>query len=168
MAHLMGFKHGWNKELIAQFYAIVHFYKWKGEVVMRWMTNCERYHITYSAFTKLFRIKAEDDNYEKLHDHNVLETRDMHFMYPRANRADWGKVKCSLSSVQKDDDTERWEHIRHNVVSAKSYGSYEARSSSVRCGDFLWQEIRTVSEYPQKIYNYSPFLMFMIQRVIGV
>ena len=27
IAHLMGYKHGWNKEIIAQFYATVHFSK---------------------------------------------------------------------------------------------------------------------------------------------
>ena len=40
---LMGFKHSWNKEIIAQFYATVVFGHHDGERTMFWMTKEERY-----------------------------------------------------------------------------------------------------------------------------
>ena len=45
--HLMGFRHGWNREIIAQFYATVFFRHHEGETAMLWMTEEERYQITF-------------------------------------------------------------------------------------------------------------------------
>jgi hypothetical protein len=32
-------------------------------------------------------------------------------------------------------------------------------------GDFIWQEIKHLSEDPKKICSYSPYIMFMIEKV---
>ena len=50
ISHLMGFKHGWNKEIIAQFYATVFFGYHESERAMFWMTEEQKYHITFSEF----------------------------------------------------------------------------------------------------------------------
>jgi len=34
-------------------------------------------------------------------------------------------------------------------------------------GDFIWQEIKNISEIPQKICGYSPYIMYMIKKVTG-
>ena len=34
-------------------------------------------------------------------------------------------------------------------------------------GDFIWQEIKNLSENPQKICSYSPYIMYMIKKVTG-
>ncbi|RLN34650.1 hypothetical protein C2845_PM03G31150 [Panicum miliaceum] len=91
--HLMAFKHSWNKEIIAQFYATVYFGYHQNERAMFWMIEEVRYHITFPAFVSLFRLGDEDINYPKLHDEGVLETKDMHFMYPKNLRGNWGKVQ---------------------------------------------------------------------------
>ena len=48
--HLMDFKHGWNKEIIAQFYATIFFGYHESERAMFWMTEEQKYHITFSEF----------------------------------------------------------------------------------------------------------------------
>jgi hypothetical protein len=35
-------------------------------------------------------------------------------------------------------------------------------------GDYIWQEIKYLSEDPKKICSYSPYIMFMIERVFRV
>ena len=35
-------------------------------------------------------------------------------------------------------------------------------------GDFIWQEIKNLSENPQKICSYSPYIMYMIRKVTGI
>jgi hypothetical protein len=35
-------------------------------------------------------------------------------------------------------------------------------------GDYIWQEIKYLSEDPKKICSYSPHIMFMIERVTRV
>ena len=32
-------------------------------------------------------------------------------------------------------------------------------------GDFIWQEIKNLPENPQKICSYSPYIMYMIEKV---
>ncbi|RLN09781.1 uncharacterized protein C2845_PM11G02960 [Panicum miliaceum] len=91
--HLMGFKHSWNREIFAQFYATVYFGYYQNERAMFWMTEEVRYHITFPAFVSHLRLGDNDINYPKLHDEGVLESKEMHFMYPRNCRGDWGKVK---------------------------------------------------------------------------
>ena len=34
-------------------------------------------------------------------------------------------------------------------------------------GDFIWQEVKNLSENPQKICSYSPYIMYMIKKVTG-
>ena len=34
-------------------------------------------------------------------------------------------------------------------------------------GDFIWQEIKLLSENPQKNCSYSPYIMYMIWKVKG-
>jgi hypothetical protein len=33
--------------------------------------------------------------------------------------------------------------------------------------DFIWEEIKTISESPLKSYGYAPYIMHMIERVMG-
>ena len=47
---LMAFQKDWNKEVIAQFYATVHFGHLRDERAMFWMTEEQKYHITFSDF----------------------------------------------------------------------------------------------------------------------
>jgi hypothetical protein len=35
-------------------------------------------------------------------------------------------------------------------------------------GDYIWQEIKYLSDDPKKIYSYNPYIMFMIERVYRV
>ncbi|KAG2612469.1 hypothetical protein PVAP13_4KG292105 [Panicum virgatum] len=91
--NLMGFKNKWNREIIAQFYVTVYFGYKDEERAMFWMTEDERYHITFPDFVSLFHLRAADIDYPKLHDGGILETKEMHFMYPKNMRGSWGKVK---------------------------------------------------------------------------
>jgi hypothetical protein len=38
-------------------------------------------------------------------------------------------------------------------------------ASEFSVGDFIWQEIKHISEYPKKICSYSPYIMYMIEKV---
>jgi hypothetical protein len=82
----MGFKHHWNKELIAQFYVTVYF----GYVLnengqsgraMFWMIEGENHQLSFSSILTLFRLPNEGFP-RKLHDEGPLEAKRMPFMYP--------------------------------------------------------------------------------------
>ena len=84
--HLMGFRHRWNKEIIAQFYATVFFGYHNGERAMFWITEEQKYQITFPDFVALLCLGDADLEYPKLLDVGVLEIKDMHFLYPKNMR----------------------------------------------------------------------------------
>jgi hypothetical protein len=90
---LMGFMHDWNKEIIAQFYATVHFGYIESERSMTWMTNGNKHSIRFSQFLTLFALGDEDRDYPKLHNGGLLEPESLYFMYPREQRANVGHVR---------------------------------------------------------------------------
>jgi hypothetical protein len=90
---LMGFRQDWNKEIIAQFYATVHFGYIETERAMTWMTNGQKYSITFHRFLRCFGIMAGDKDLRKLHDEGELDKDTLHLMYPRGEHVNYGKVK---------------------------------------------------------------------------
>jgi hypothetical protein len=90
---LMGFRQDWNKEIIAQFYTIVHFGHIGDERAMTWMTNAQRYSITFHRFLRCFGIMVGDKDLRKLHDEVEFDKDALHLMYLRGDHANYGKVK---------------------------------------------------------------------------
>jgi hypothetical protein len=90
---LMGLRQDWNREIIAQFYAIVHFGCVEEERAMTWMTNGNKHAIRFSRFLSLFCLGPDDKDYPKLHNGGLLEPETLYFMYPRDQRANVDHVK---------------------------------------------------------------------------
>jgi hypothetical protein len=78
---LLGFRRDWNKEIIAQFYATVHFGYIETERAMTRMTNGQKYSITFHRFLRCFAIMAGDGDLRKLHDEGELDKDALHLMY---------------------------------------------------------------------------------------
>lgn len=171
----MVFKQDWSKEIIAQFYSIVYFGQWKGERAMFWMTEAEKYHVMYDYFARALNLREEDHIYPKLHDSSVLANSEMSFMYPRNERASWGKVKglytyygilyrlFRKTLTPRDGNTSDITLYQRNLMAAMKSGE-----AGFCVGEFLWQEIKAVSEYPQKICSYNPYIMYIIRRVTEI
>jgi hypothetical protein len=77
---LMGFRQDWYKENIAQFYATLYFGYIDTERVMTWMTNGQKYFITFHRFLRCFGVMAGDKDLRKLHDEGELDKDALHFM----------------------------------------------------------------------------------------
>jgi hypothetical protein len=90
---LMGFRQDWNKEIIAQFFATVHFGYIESERAMTWMSNGNKHSIRCSQFLSLFALGTDDRDYPKLHNGGLLEPESLYFMYTRNQRANVGHVK---------------------------------------------------------------------------
>jgi len=139
------------------------------------MTETVKYSITYSQFAALLKLGDNDADYDKLHDSEVLELQDLSFMYPRAERGNVGKVHglypyysvlyrlFRKTLTPRDGNTSDITLYQRNLMAAMKPG---ARPFSV--GDFIWQEIKGVSENTQKICSFSPFIMYMIKRVTTI
>jgi len=116
---------------------------------MLWMTEEERYQITFPEFVALFHLGDADIEYLKLHDRGVLEIKEMNFMYPKNMRGSWGKVKglytyygvlnrlFRKTLTPRDGNTSDVTLFQRNLMAAMRRG---APQFSV--GDFIWQEIK--------------------------
>jgi hypothetical protein len=168
----MGFRQDWNKEIIAQFYATVHFGYIDTERAMTWMTNGQKYSITFHRFLRCYGIMAGDKDLRKLHGEGELDKDELHIMYPRGEHANYGKVKnlytyyaalnklLRVSIAPRDGNPSEITKFQKNLMVALRSGA-----SEFSVGDFIWQEIKHLSEDPKKICSYSPYIMYMIEKV---
>jgi hypothetical protein len=136
------------------------------------MPNGRMLHITFPNFFMLFDLIEVGKNFPKLHDEGLLEPQAMYFMYGRGDQAYVGKAKglCTYYAVfnrllrmtltPKDGDPSDVTNFQKKLMRALSL---EAPLFSA--GDFIWQEIKNLSEDPRKICSYSPYIMHMIERV---
>ena len=88
----MEFQKDWNKELIAQFYAAVHFGYLKDDRAMFWMTEGNYYRVTFAQFIRVLGLDRHDANMPKIHNQVVLPNEKIKFMYPRSETGNAGKA----------------------------------------------------------------------------
>jgi hypothetical protein len=85
---LMGFRHSWNMEVIAQFYATVAFEEHESARKMRWMTEGTRYSVTFTNFARFLGLSPTDLSLPCIHrGARPMEPSAMKFMYPRDKQA---------------------------------------------------------------------------------
>jgi hypothetical protein len=142
---------------------------------MFWMTENERYHVTYDFFARTLNLREEDHLYRKIHDSSVIPISDMAFMYPRNDRGSWGKVKgfysyyAILYRLFRKTLTPRDGNASDITLYQRNFMADMKPGEDDFCvGDFLWQEIKAASENPQKICSYSPYIMYIIRKVTDI
>jgi hypothetical protein len=136
------------------------------------MTNGQKYSITFHRFLRCFGIMAGDKDLRKLHDEGELDKDALHFMYPRGELANYGRVKnlytyyaalnrlLRVSITPRDGNPSEITKFQKILMVALRSGAPE-----FSVGDFIWQEIKHLSKDPKKICSYSPYIMFMIEKV---
>jgi hypothetical protein len=88
---LMGFRHSWNMEVIAQFYATVAFEEHESARKMHWMTEGTRYRVTFTHFARYLGASPADLTLPCIHrGTRPMEPSAMKFMYPRDKQSNAG------------------------------------------------------------------------------
>jgi hypothetical protein len=138
-------------------------------------TNGVKHGIHFSRFLALFRLQQEDKDYLKLHDGGLLEPEALYFMYPRDHRGNMGHVKrlytyysvlnmlLRASIALRDGNPSDISRFTKNLMIVLRLG---APPFSV--GGFSWQEIKYLLEDPKKICSYSPYIMYMVEKVAKI
>ncbi|XP_034603496.1 uncharacterized protein [Setaria viridis] len=90
---LMGYKHDWNTEIIAQFFATLYFGDAGCDRVMYWRTEGCLYSVTYTKFAETFGYGKADARRPKIHRKSSMPASELKFMYPKDHTGDYGKVK---------------------------------------------------------------------------
>jgi hypothetical protein len=115
---------------------------------------------------------AGDKDLRKLHDERELDKDALHLMYPRGEHANYGRVKnlytyyvalnrlLRVSITPRDGKPSEITKFQKNLMIALRPGAPE-----FSVADFIWQEIKHLSEDPKTICSYSPYIMYMIEKV---
>ena len=112
----------------------------------------------------------------KLHDENILDDGDMHYMYDRAyGNVEFGKVKgmtpyykllnqlFCYTIAPTSGDADNISNLSKNLLArmAPNQGQFSIF-------DFIWEEIIVCSVSPKKGCHYAPYIFHMITEVTGV
>jgi hypothetical protein len=171
---LMGVLYDWNIEIIAQFYATL--FKEEAEDVraMHWMTEGEWYHITFDEFATQFSYGQADKDRFRIHIHNPLGENEFKLMYALGQEGNAGTTNglYTFYSVlnrlfrkticPRDGDTTNISYYAKNLLANLRDG---APPFSVI--NYIWEEIKGISLNPQKNSGFAPYLMFLIEDVMG-
>jgi hypothetical protein len=140
------------------------------------MTEGRRYVITFEQFARLFRFGRNDANCIKIHFASRLDGSRMRFMYPDSKR--WSIRTTSdllpfyaylnrlfqSTMTPREGDSSNIPSYNRNFLVAMAPHLHEFEFFVF---DFIWREIKAISESHLKSCGYAPYIMHMIERVTG-
>jgi hypothetical protein len=172
----MTFKKNWNNKIISQFFVNLYVEERGERRKFHWMAEGWRYEITYEQFARLFRFGQEDANCHKIHYALCLDTSKMAFMYPSNKRGSVGTTSDLLPFyvylnllfrrmvTPMEGDSSNISSYNRNLLVAMAPRPH---GFDFCVFDFIWEEIKAISESPLKSDGYAPYMMHMIERVTG-
>jgi hypothetical protein len=173
---VLDFKKNWNNEVIAQFFAILFVEEHEDTIKLHSMTEGKLFEVSYTQFARLLGFGRNDANNIKIHMALKLDVRKIKFMYHRNNQGNFGEITDMLPfyvyinwlfrrtlTPRKGDGTKILAYNK-NIVAAIAPN---ANGFEFSVFGFIWEEIKAISENPLKSCGYAPFIMHMIERVLG-
>jgi hypothetical protein len=171
---IMDFRKNWDNEIIAQFFATLYVEEMGNTRKFHWMTEGRWYEITYEQFARLFGFRREDANRNKIHFALCLDASKLRFMYPSNKIGSVGTTSDLLAfyaylnhlfrrmmTPRKGDSFNIPSYNRNLLVARDPH----PHGFNFCVFDFIWEEIKAISESPLKNCSYAPYIMHMIERV---
>jgi hypothetical protein len=167
--NIMGFKYNWNNEIITQLYVTCYFEE-DGDVRwLHWMTEGKWFKINYFEFATMFGFEKSDYGRNKIHIRSHLPKEDMKDMYLPSRKWEYGRPKGLIpfygylnkffrkTLAPREGDAHNILAFGRNLLLALCPSEPE-----FSVFDYIWEEIKSISESPQKYCGYGAYLMFMI------
>jgi hypothetical protein len=160
--------------VIAQFYATICFEEHGVTRKNHWMTESQRYEVSYSHFARLFGFGRKHASRPRIHLALKLEVRKIKFMCPRSNQGNFGETTDMFpfyaylnwlfikTVTAREGDRTKIPAYNKNILAAMAPN---ANGFEFSVFDFIWEEIMAISENPFKSCRYAPYLIHMIERV---
>ena len=171
LSNLMSFRYNWNEEVLAQFHATFFYDIYTNEI--HWMTERRHYRVDFMTFSQILSFGEEERGFTYIHDEPRIEIRDIAYTWIDRRSAN-GKVSGLQSYCYilnnlirhtinpKDGATlDLNGHVR-NVLAR-----FSPRGDRFNVPRFMWCELRIAMDDGRKGLPYAPYLMFLIERVIG-
>jgi hypothetical protein len=140
------------------------------------MIEGRRYETTFEQFARLFGFEWNDANHIKIHFASHLDGSRMRFMYSGSKRGSVGTTSDLLpfyaylnhlfrrTITPREEDSSNIPSYNRNLLVAMAPRPHEFEFSMF---DFIWGEIKVISKIPLKSCEYAPYVMHMIERVMG-
>jgi hypothetical protein len=171
---ILAFKKYWNNKVIAQFYTTLCFEEHGDTRKLHWMTESQWYEVSHSHFARLFEFSQKDASRPRIHLALKLEARKIKFMYPRNKQGNFGettdmfpfyaylnRLLGRIVTPREGDETKILAYNKNTLAAmAPNTNGFEFSGF-----DFIWEEIKVISENSLKSHGYAPYVMHMIERV---
>jgi hypothetical protein len=160
--------------VIDQFYATVCFEEHGDTRKLHWLTESQWYEVSYSHFARLFGFRWKDASRPRIHLALKLEARKIKFMYPRSKQVNFGDTTDMLPFYAYLNRLfmRTVTHREGDGTKIPAYNKYilatmapNANGFELSVFDFIWEEIKAISENPLKSCGYAHYLMHMIEWV---
>jgi hypothetical protein len=139
------------------------------------MIEGQWYEVSYAQFARLLDFGRKDASRARIHMAIKLDARRIKFMYPKSKQGNFGETMDMLPfyayinrlfmrtmTPREGDGTNILTYNKNIlVVMAPNANGFE-----FSIFDFIWEEIKAISENPLKSCGYAPYIMHMIERVI--
>ena len=171
MHDIMDFNFDWNDEVVAQFYATLHFNR--DHKVLHWSLQGKPLSVSYNQFAAILGFPGSDLERPKIYDENVLADEAMRYMYDRAYGSDvigstsglipYYKMINQLlryTLTPKAGNSDKISNMSRNLLAR--LGPNQPEFSVF---DFLWEEIIVSSVSPKRGCHYGPYIFYMITKV---
>jgi hypothetical protein len=162
---VMSFQKNWNNEIIAQFYTTLYVEEQGNIRKFYWIIEGRRYEINFEQFDRLFGFGRNGANRSK-----------MRFMYTGNKRGSVGTISDLLPfyaylnrlfqrmMTPREGDSSNIPSYNQNLLVAMAPHPHGFKFSVF---DFIWEEIKALSESHLKSCEYAPYIMHTIERVMG-
>jgi hypothetical protein len=176
LRELMSFQKNWNNEIIAQFFTNLYVEERRDTRKFHWMIEGRRYEIAFEQFARLFEFRWNDANCHKIHFALHHDASKMRFMYPSNKRESVETISDLLpfyaylnhlfrrTITPREGDSSHIPSYNRNILVVMAPHPH---GSDFSVFDFIWEEIKAISESPLKSCGYAPYIMHMIERVSG-
>jgi hypothetical protein len=130
--------------------------------------------VSYAQFARLLGFGRKDANRAQIHTALKLDARRIKFMYPRSKQGNFGETMNMLpfhayinrlfrrTVTPREGDGTKILTYNKNILAAMAPNANRFEFS---ISDFIWEEIKAISENPLKSCGNAPYLMHMIERV---
>jgi hypothetical protein len=171
---ILTFKKDWNNEVIVEFYATVYFEEHGDTRRLHWMNEGQWYEVSYAQFARLLGFGRKDASRVRIHMALKLDARKIKFMYPGSKQGNFGEITDMIpiyayinhlfrrTVTPREEDGTKILAYNKNILADMAPN---ANGFELSVFDFIWEEIKAISENPLKSCGYAPYIMPMIERV---
>jgi hypothetical protein len=134
------------------------------------------FEVSYAQFAKPLSFGRMDVGHLRIHVAPKLEAIKIKFMYPRNKSGNFGETTNMLplyaclnhlfrkTMTPRKGDGSKIPTYNKNILVAMAPN---ANGFEFSVFDFIWEEIKAISENPFKSCGYAPYIMHMNEKVMG-